>query len=53
MDCSMHGADAKVAGQYEVSGDQGEGDMTVSMQMGPMVMKVEMDWTSVYLGTCQ
>lgn len=53
MDCSMHGADANVAGQYEVSGDQGEGDMTVSMQMGPMVMKVEMDWTSVYLGACQ
>ncbi|MCB1646541.1 MAG: DUF3617 family protein, partial [Pseudomonadales bacterium] len=52
MQCSMHGTTANVAGSYTNGGDTGEGDMDVQMKMGPMDMKLEMQWKSTYLGDC-
>ena len=52
MNCTIQGATAKVAGTYDSAGDTGAGDMTVDMQMGPVVMNITMEWTSSYLGEC-
>lgn len=52
MDCTIQGVQAKVAGTYLSATDSGEGDMTVDMQMGPLVMQMTLEWQSNYIGEC-
>ncbi len=53
MQCQVEGGEATIEGEYTVNGDEGQGSMSMNMKMGPIVMDVNVDWQSVYLGPCE
>ena len=53
MTCSVQGSETSVKGSFFSDGDEGKGNMQMSMKMGEMAMEVSTEWTSRYVGPCK
>jgi hypothetical protein len=53
MTCSMTGAKASLSGNYYTKNDKGMGEMKVQVDMGGMVMEMDISWDAKRLGDCQ
>ena len=50
MQCKMQGANADIAGNFTARDDEGEGEMAIEMQAGPIQIDIQLSWTTQHVG---